>query len=206
VFLKPSRKEPTDFQSMPKIDPKIKITNNRIQLQFTYPSKVRHCFSVGLEDDRTLSFRGTPVQPIHDSINLRITRGIIAVIKRDVLNQQFDFSTQRYRYRDTEPIAEEELITEKTLSMKEIWLEYCKFQIKTNQWEASTHHHYQRFTKIIESLPSSLAYIIHPNRIQEYLLDKYSQEYSRRTMMQLNAACNWASLQTIEYKSLYRSS
>ncbi len=178
------------------VDPKIKITNNRIQLQFVYPPRIRNCFSVGLEDDRDRTCKSTPVKDEHDSINLRITRGIIETIKKDTARGNFDFSKARYRYSENEEKLLE-VVTAESISIQKIWENYSNYRLKTNNWEESTHHEYRKFTRIIDKIPNSLSYLTSPNQIQDFFLDNYSQEYSRRIMMQINAACKWASLDSI---------
>ena len=203
MSAKLSRIEPTNFKSMKAIQPTLRNKNGSIYVIFSHPLYPRQDFSLDLRDDRPeIEQDGKsvdPKNPYPSTVNWNIARGKCAEIVKDCSTGRYNPATRYlYKYNPRNLIAiDPESINPQSLSLKDIWHDYSQHCLDTNQWEESNYIDNQRITKRINKFFSDPKYLSDPLLVQNTLLATYSKETTRRTLQQINAACNWATLRPI---------
>lgn len=156
---------------------KIKVSNDRIQLVFTHAGKRRY-FSLGLHDSM---------------LNRRVAAMTASQIELDILSGNFDDSLNKYR---REPLPSEETITpistppeESKLTPMELWERYTDY--KASDLKETTKQYHATLGRLFTQL-NHLA-ITEPLKVKA-ALEKITTVYqTKRCLMQLSAACRWAS-------------
>lgn len=148
----------------------IKVSHERLQLVFSYGSK-RHYLSTGLANNK---------------LNRRAVEAKAKLIETDIAYDRLDETLVKYKSQSA--LSTVTPIVTPIISLAELWDRYTQY--KTPQVSASTlARDYGKIAKRLELLPRSTDDAV---RVRDWLLKKYSSEVARRTLIQLNACCNWA--------------
>ena len=154
----------------PKGSVRIKVSNGRLQLVFSYGGK-RHYLSLGLPDNK---------------LNRKVAEAKAKLIKADIAYERFDPTLAKYK-----PQAALSTITPISTSkvpFTELWEKYTQY--KAPQVSASTlTRDYGKIAKRLKLMPTTVDDGV---GARDWLLSKYSNEVTRRTWVQLNACCKWA--------------
>lgn len=152
----------------------IKISNGRLQLVFSHGGK-RHYLSTGLADNK---------------INRRAVEAKAKLIESDIAYDRLDPTLSKYKPQSVlgnlTPIFTP-IITPK-ISFTDLWEKYTQY--KAPQVSASTlTRDYGKIAKRLQTMPKTIEDAV---GVRDWLLNKYSSEVARRTLIQLNACFNWA--------------
>ncbi len=155
---------------------RLKISNNRIQLVFTFAGK-RHYLSTGLADTQA---------------NRKVAARKAALIEDDIFKEKFDPTLQKYKPQsvptNVTPIFTPIDEPPKT-SLLDLWTQYTEFQ-REHLEETTILRDYGKIEKRIRKFPKQ--FLEDAIDVQTYLLKNYSTEVTKRTLKQLSACCNWA--------------
>jgi integrase len=151
----------------------IKVSNGRLQLAFTHAGK-RHYLSLGLSDNK---------------LNRKAAEAKAKIIESDITYERFDHTLAKYKSQSVlsavTPITP--IVTPK-IAFAELWEKYTQY--KSSQVAASTLvRDYGKIAKRLQALPKNVEDAV---GVRDWLLSKYSSEVARRTLIQMNACCNWA--------------
>ncbi|URD52240.1 Arm DNA-binding domain-containing protein [Chroococcidiopsis sp. CCNUC1] len=151
----------------------IKVSNGRLQLAFTHAGK-RHYLSLGLSDNK---------------LNRKAAEAKAKIIESDITYERFDHTLAKYKSQSVlsavTPITP--IVTPK-IAFAELWEKYTQY--KSSQVAASTLvRDYGKIAKRLQALPKNVEDAV---GVRDWLLGKYSSEVARRTLIQMNACCNWA--------------
>jgi integrase len=153
----------------------IKSSNGRLQLVFTYAG-VRQYLSLGLTDSPA---------------NRQIASAKAKLIESDIIYERFDPTLEKYKPQKSSATPKiTPIITPivKVPTLAELWEKYTQY--KSTQIAASTlARDYAKIARHVKKLPYSLD---NPVEVRDWLLKKYSSELVRRTLVQINACCNWS--------------
>jgi integrase len=146
------------------VDPK----SNKLIIRFRVTGYAKQFYlSTGLKDNKS---------------NRVIVESRWELIQREIYLGEFDSSLERYKFGSKLPKAEITPKSENTLS--ELWEKFTQFN---KQFLQPTTIDAYRFTaNVISGLPSE------PQRIKDYLLDKYSYSIARKIYADLARCCRWA--------------
>jgi integrase len=149
----------------------IKTSNGRLQLVFTYAG-VRQYLSLGLTDSPA---------------NRQIASAKAKLIESDIIYERFDPTLEKYKPQKSSATPKITPIV-KVPTLAELWEKYTQY--KSTQIAASTlARDYAKIARHVKKLPYS---IDNPVEVRDWLLKKYSSELVRRTLVQINACCNWS--------------
>lgn len=151
----------------------LKVSNGRLQLVFFYTGR-RHYLSLGLSDNK---------------VNRKAVEAKAKLIEADLAFDRFDPTLAKYKPQSLlsalTPISTP--MQPKNLQWLELWQKYTDY--KSSQVAASTlARDYGKIKKRIQAMPDLYEAVT----IRDWLLNKYSAEVARRTLVQLNACGNWA--------------
>lgn len=109
-------------------------------------------------------------------------------IELDILSGNFDASLDKYKPASF-------IFTQKTAKQSEITLEelfdqYVEFKKKCSISESTIANDYARVKRFIKQFPS--ASISDAEQIRDWLLKNHTPNTTKRVLVQLSAACNWA--------------
>jgi integrase len=149
----------------------IKVSNNRLQLVFSYAGK-RHYLSLGLEDNK---------------LNRKAAEAKAKTIESDIAYDRFDPTLAKYKPQLALSVNTPTPIVTPNLSV--LWEKYE--ESKESSVSPSTYAvDYRRHRNHIAKLPSkSLDDAI---AIRDFLIKRYSPNTVRRVLTYLNACCDWA--------------
>lgn len=117
--------------------------------------------------------------------NLKAAKLLAQTIEREIFYERFDFSLKRYRGQGDAPVLEETTAP----NAFRVWQQYAAFRERSGAVAPSTIvRDYGKVTKRLEKMPTNLE----GAAIRDWLLQHYSGEIVRRTLVQLNAAYKWA--------------
>lgn len=150
----------------------ILVSNNRLQLRFHFNGK-RHYLSLGLPDNK---------------LNRKAAEAKAKLIESDIAFERFDPTLAKYKpHSALTTITPITPITPK-ISFADLWEKYTQY--KAPQVAASTlARDYGKITKRLQAIPRTVEDAV---SVRNWLLNKYSSEVARRTLIQLNACLNWA--------------
>jgi hypothetical protein len=147
----------------------IKVSNGRLQLVFSYVGK-RHYLSTGLADSK---------------LNRKAAEARAKLIEADIAYDRLDMTLARYKPQSV--LSTVTPIITPRISYLELWERYTEY--KRSQVSASTlARDYGKIAKRLAAMPELWEAV----EVRDWLLKKYSSEVTRRTLVQLNACCNWA--------------
>lgn len=152
----------------------IKLSNNRIQLVFSFGSK-RHYLSTGYPD--TPQYR-------------KLAKMKASEIERDILYERFDSTLEKYKPKSAlstvTPITP---ISTPKPNLAELWGKYIEW--KRPQCAPSTlKNQYRAYSGYLEKLPTHE--LNRANEIREYVLQSIPINSAKRFIVALNACCKWA--------------
>ncbi len=154
----------------PKGSVRIKVSNGRLQLVFSHSGR-RHYFSLGLPDSK---------------LNRKAAEAKAKVIEADIAFERFDPTLAKYKPQTA--INTFTPISTPKVSFTDLWEKYTKY--KAPQVSASTlTRDYGKIAKRLKLMPKSIKDGV---SARDWLLNKYSSEVARRTLVQLNACFKWA--------------
>lgn len=150
----------------------ILVSNNRLQLRFHFNGK-RHYLSLGLPDNK---------------LNRKAAEAKAKLIESDIAFERFDPTLAKYKpHSALSTITPITPITPK-ISFADLWEKYTHY--KAPQVAASTlARDYGKIAKRLQAIPKNVEDAV---GVRDWLLNKYSSEVARRTLIQLNACLNWA--------------
>jgi integrase len=147
-------------------------SNGRLQLRFRFAGK-RHYISLGFAD--------TPQ-------NRKLAEMRAREIELDILAGHFDESLAKYKPQSAQKKDEPEEITPKiTPTIQEIWTQYTSY--KASSVKETTRLYYESFARLFERLGD--VPLLEALRVKEGLEKLTSVHQTKKTLMQLNAACKW---------------
>jgi integrase len=151
----------------------IETNNGRLRLRLprhVYGGKQKY-FYLGLADTKA---------------NRRIAQAKAAVIEADILFERFDPTLGKYK-APVYPFPGKPIYV-LSLSLPDLWQQYTEF--KSKSLSPSSLKDFKKVANHISRLPSqSLA---DGKKIAHHLLDTLTTDSARRTLIQLNACCEWA--------------
>ena len=154
----------------PKGSVRIKVSNGRLQLVFSHSGR-RHYLSLGLPDSK---------------LNRKAAEAKAKVIEADIAFERFDPTLAKYKPQTA--INTFTPISTPKVSFTDLWEKYTKY--KAPQVSASTlTRDYGKIAKRLKLMPKSIKDGV---SARDWLLNKYSSEVARRTLVQLNACFKWA--------------
>lgn len=147
----------------------ILVSNERLQLRFHFNGK-RYYLSLGLPDSK---------------LNRKAAEAKAKLIESDIAFDRFDPTLAKYK-----PQSAPSAVTPITpkIPFADLWEKYTLY--KSSQVAASTLvRDYGKIAKRLQALPKNVEDAV---GVRDWLLGKYSSEVARRTLIQMNACCNWA--------------
>ncbi len=154
----------------PKGTVRVKSSNNRLQLVFTYSGK-RHYLSLGLPDTRT---------------NQRIAEAKAKLIEADMAFDRFDISLNKYKPQSQVHHASS---SEMDVSLAGLWAQFVEF--KRPQCSPNTMiSTYGTFSGYLNRLPTHD--LARATEIRDYVLANIPLDSAKRFITRLSACCDWA--------------
>jgi integrase len=151
---------------------KIRCSNDRLQLIFSLDKK-RYCLSLGLSD--------TP-------FNRKQAQDKALEIERDIQYGEFDPTLEKYRPQSVKPRVESVAEIAPSLTLLALWMRYLEY-ICVNASPKTINGTYEPVTAHLrqcrtDGLQDAL-------KFRTELLKATTQDQTRRSLMQLSAACKW---------------
>jgi integrase len=151
----------------------ILVSHGRLQLRFRYQGK-RHYISLGFAD--------TPA-------NRKLAEMRAKEIELDILSGHFDETLARYKPQKATPSAQAEDITPRsTPTVQEIWEQYTTY--KASSVKETTQLYYVSFAKLFEKVGA--IDLVDALQVKASLEQVTTVHQTKKSLMQLNAACRWA--------------
>ncbi|MGG6295960.1 Arm DNA-binding domain-containing protein [Leptolyngbya sp. AN02str] len=151
----------------------ILCSHDRLQLRFRYAGK-RHYLSLGFAD--------TPQ-------NRKLAEMKAREIELDILAGHFDQTLEKYKPQSAlKVVAPEEVTPKVTPTIQELWEQYTSY--KASSVKETTRLYYVSFARLFEQLGGVT--LMEPLRVKAELEKLTTIYQTKKTLMQLNAACKWA--------------
>jgi integrase len=162
----------------------LKASNGALQLVFTHPTERN---AKGHRKQKYIS-TGLP----DTAANRRAVKaGLAAEIERNLGLGTIDAWLAAREAKKQEAIEVSPVTLKVTLT--ELWKRYTDWAVKAKGISESTKQRdYGKIEKRLTKMPTKLDCPDKGIEIRDYLLDAFSSEVTRRTLVQLNACCNWA--------------
>lgn len=151
----------------------VKSSNGRLQLVFSYAGE-RKYLSLGLSDSPATR---------------KVAEAKAKLIESDIIYERFDPTLEKYgaQISISKAIPKIDPIVS-VPTLPELWQQYTQY--KSTQIAPSTLvRDYGRIARHLKNVPYSIDNAV---GVRDWLLKKYSSELVRRTLVQLNACCNWS--------------
>jgi integrase len=151
----------------------IKLSNDRLQLVFTYEGKRRY-LSLGLWDSPATR---------------KVAEAKAKLIESDIIFDRFDPTLEKYRVKAS-PKAVTPIFTPIAApKVNEIWAQYQTF--RANFVSASTllRDYQRKMANPLQTCPYSVNEAV---EVRDWLLKRYSSEVVRRMINKLSSCCDWA--------------
>jgi integrase len=152
----------------------VEVNNGRLRLRLPrhiYGGVQKYLY-LGLSDTKT---------------NRRIAEAKAAVIEADILFERFDPTLFKYK-PPVYPLPPGKLIYIASLTLPELWQQYTEF--KSKSLSPSSLRDFKKVANHISRLPTQS--LKEGKKIAHHLLDTLTTDSARRTLVQLNACCEWA--------------
>lgn len=152
---------------------KVKNSNNRLQLVFTYSGK-RHYISLGISD--------TP-------LNLKLAQDKAFEVQRDIEYGEFDPTYERYKPElETVEVPEEPIEEDIPLDLPALWAKYI--EVRQAGKSPSTIRMYRWVAKHLERC--EVKQLDEPQAVSDWLIGHVPADSTKRVLTQLSACCKWA--------------
>lgn len=150
----------------------ILVSNGRLQLRLRYAGK-RHYISLGFSD--------TPQ-------NRKLAEMKAREIELDILSGHFDQSLAKYKPHSAFTTESPDITPKVTPTIQELWEQYTNY--KSSSVKETTRHYYTSFSRLFERLGD--VPLMDALQVKARLENVTTVHQAKKTLMQLNAACNWA--------------
>jgi integrase len=162
----------------------LKASNGALQLVFTHPTERN---TKGHRKQKYIS-TGLP----DTAANRRAVKaGLAAEIERNLGLGTIDAWLTAREAKKQEAIEVSPVTLKITLT--DLWKRYTDWAVKAKGISESTKQRdYGKIEKRLTNMPTKLQSPEKAIEIRDYLLDAFSSEVTRRTLVQLNACCHWA--------------
>jgi len=149
------------------------VSNDRLQLRFNYGGK-RHYLSLGLSDTQ---------------VNRRVAEAKAKLIESDIVYERLDETLNKYKPQiNTKTETPPTPVLTPPPPLTDLWGKYT--QHRSSKVEKSTLvRDYGKIAKRLKCIPKNIEGAA---ATKAWLLEKYSSETARRTLVQLNACFKWA--------------
>lgn len=151
----------------------IHVSHGRLQLRFRFEGERKYI---------SLGFADTPQ-------NRKLAEMRAREIELDILSEHFDETLARYKPKKA---ATKELVEEITLkptpTLLELWNQYTSY--RASSVKETTQLYYESFEKLFEKVGA--VPLMNALRVKEGLEKVTTVHQTKKTLMQLNAACKWA--------------
>lgn len=146
-------------------------SNKRLQLRFRLDGK-RQKISLGLADTKE---------------NRRIAQIKAGEVERDIALGRHE-GPEKYKQERHLTVVKSQINSSTELNLPQLWQKYTKYKSKQLS-ESTIAQDYHKIARRLELIPSTIKT---PVEIRDWLLEEFSSETARRTLVQINACSNWA--------------
>jgi integrase len=146
-------------------------SNNRLQLRFRFGGK-RHYLSMGLPDTK---------------VNRKAAEQKATQIELDMLSGNFDETLEKYKPHSAFSTVTPDITPKSVLTSAQLWERYIEF--KSSEVKETTKHYHTSFSKLFARLGD--VSVLNAVEVKAGLEKITTVHQVKRSLMQLNAACNW---------------